>query len=231
MGGLKRHMPRTCATFVAGAAALSGLPLDERASSRRTRSWPCDLRLRLAAVLPAPVGVGMITAAMTAFYTWRMVALVPSASERFDEAEVHPHESPAVMTGRCCDPGRALGRSAACSACPHVLGTSTCSTAEGDGRAGAPTLVAASFHEGPRAAPELTPASSGCCSRWALGHHRAVLRAPRRSTSYKRGVAAGRGVGARAKPGLCGFLTTTPGASTRPTPRFVVQPVKLAAFV
>ena len=39
-----------------------------------------------------------MTAALTAFYTWRMVALTFFGTERFDAAKVKPHESPAVMT-------------------------------------------------------------------------------------------------------------------------------------
>src|SRR5262249_35018371 len=42
--------------------------------------------------------IGLATAAMTAFYTWRMVALTFFGPERFHEAGVHPHESPSVMT-------------------------------------------------------------------------------------------------------------------------------------
>jgi NADH-quinone oxidoreductase subunit L len=38
------------------------------------------------------------TAALTAFYTWRMVALTFFGEQRFDHEHVHPHESPAVMT-------------------------------------------------------------------------------------------------------------------------------------
>lgn len=43
-------------------------------------------------------GVGIITAALTAYYTWRMVALTFHGEERFDIAKVHPHESPKIMT-------------------------------------------------------------------------------------------------------------------------------------
>jgi NADH-quinone oxidoreductase subunit L len=95
MGGLKRHMPTTCATFVAGAAALSGLPLlsgyfskDEiLASAFASGGWFLVLW-----------ALGLFTAALTAYYTWRMVALTFFGPERFDTHHVHPHESPAVMT-------------------------------------------------------------------------------------------------------------------------------------
>lgn len=96
MGGLKRHMPVTFATFMAGAAALSGLPLlsgffskDEILAHTFAQGTPLYYALW---------AVGLITAMLTAFYTWRMVALTFFGKERFDVAKVHPHESPAVMT-------------------------------------------------------------------------------------------------------------------------------------
>jgi NADH-quinone oxidoreductase subunit L len=95
MGGLRRHMPRTFITFLAGAAALSGLPLMSGFFSKD----------EILAHTFAAGGtwyllwfVGLITAAMTAYYTWRMVALTFFGQERFDVDEVHPHESPATMT-------------------------------------------------------------------------------------------------------------------------------------
>ncbi|MCP3916076.1 MAG: NADH-quinone oxidoreductase subunit L [bacterium] len=95
MGGLKRHMPKTFFTFVAGAAALSGLPLlsgffskDEILAHTFAHGGPYVLLWI----------VGIATAAMTAFYTWRMVALTFFGDERFDPNHVHPHESPMSMT-------------------------------------------------------------------------------------------------------------------------------------
>ncbi|MBL8862085.1 MAG: NADH-quinone oxidoreductase subunit L [Planctomycetes bacterium] len=96
MGGLKRHMPVTYATFLAGAAALSGLPLlsgffskDEILAHTFAQASPLYYALW---------AVGIATAALTAFYTWRMVALTFFGTERFDAGQVRPHESPAVMT-------------------------------------------------------------------------------------------------------------------------------------
>ena len=95
MGGLRSHMPRTYLTFLAGAAALSGLPLMSGFFSKD----------EILAHVFAHGGVydvlwliGIASAAMTAFYTWRMVALTFFGEERFDPAQVHPHESPASMT-------------------------------------------------------------------------------------------------------------------------------------
>ena len=95
MGNLARWMPRTYVTFLAGAAALSGLPLtsgffskDQILAHAFERGWAYAI----------PWLIGLASAALTAFYTWRMVALTFAGRERFDPAHVHPHESPAVMT-------------------------------------------------------------------------------------------------------------------------------------
>jgi NADH-quinone oxidoreductase subunit L len=95
MGGLAFHMPRTFLTFLVGAAALSGLPplagffsKDEILASAFARGGPY-------LVLWA---IGLVTAAITAYYSWRMVALVFFGGERFDAHHVHPHESPTIMT-------------------------------------------------------------------------------------------------------------------------------------
>ena len=95
MGGLRRHMPRTFATFIAGAAALSGLPLLSGFFSK-------DEILAQVFLQGGPMyllwGLGVVTAMLTAFYTWRMVALTFFGPERFDVDRVHPHESPPLMT-------------------------------------------------------------------------------------------------------------------------------------
>jgi NADH-quinone oxidoreductase subunit L len=96
MGGLRKHMPRTYVTFLAGAAALSGLPLMSGYFSKDeilAHTFVAGGYYQLLWV----VGIG--AAAMTAFYTWRMVALTFFGPERFDHHHVHPHESPLSMTG------------------------------------------------------------------------------------------------------------------------------------
>lgn len=95
MGGLKKHMPATFVTFLCGAAALSGLPLMSGFFSKDEILAHTFAHGGLYIVL---WGVGILTAAMTAFYTWRTVALTFYGEERFDKDQVHPHESPAVMT-------------------------------------------------------------------------------------------------------------------------------------
>jgi len=95
MGGLRKHMPRTYATFVAGALALSGMPLmsgyfsKDEILAHNFASGGLNMALWM---------VGILAAALTAFYTWRMVALTFHGEERFDAKTVHPHESPASMT-------------------------------------------------------------------------------------------------------------------------------------
>ncbi len=95
MGGLRKHMPRTHLTFLAGAAALSGMPLmsgyfsKDEILAHDFASGGYNTVLWL---------VGIMAAALTAFYTWRMVALTFYGKERFDVEKVHPHESPASMT-------------------------------------------------------------------------------------------------------------------------------------
>ncbi len=95
MGGLRRHMPRTFVTFTCGAAALSGLPL---LSGFFSKDEILAHVFMTGGAWWLLWGVGLLTAALTAYYSWRMVALVFFGKERFDEASIHPHESPAIMT-------------------------------------------------------------------------------------------------------------------------------------
>ncbi|MBK7874445.1 MAG: NADH-quinone oxidoreductase subunit L [Planctomycetes bacterium] len=95
MGGLKKHMPATYFTFLAGAAALSGLPL---LSGYFSKDEILAHTFAHGGAYRILWGIGIATAAMTAFYTWRMVALTFFGKERFDPHHVHPHESPSVMT-------------------------------------------------------------------------------------------------------------------------------------
>ena len=94
MGGLRKHMPKTFITFMAGAAALSGLPLMSGYFSKDEILFMAFSHGGGYLVL---WGVGLVSAAMTAFYTWRMVSLTFFGKERFDVDHVHPHESPASM--------------------------------------------------------------------------------------------------------------------------------------
>jgi NADH-quinone oxidoreductase subunit L len=94
MGGLKKYMPKTYWTFVIGSGALAGLPPLAGFFSK-------DEILHSAAagghwVLYA---VGLITAALTAFYTFRAVNMTFHGQFRgTHDQEHHLHESPPVMT-------------------------------------------------------------------------------------------------------------------------------------
>ena len=95
MGGLRKAMPRTFLTFVAGSAALSGLPL---LSGFFSKDEILAKNFALGGFHVLLWVVGVVSAALTAFYTWRMVALTFFGEERYDHHHVHPHESPAVVT-------------------------------------------------------------------------------------------------------------------------------------
>lgn len=117
MGGLRKAMPITFATYAAGMLALSGVPLFAGFWSKdeilhAAQSWPVSL---------GPFLLGLVGALLTAFYMTRQVAMVffgeyrgtvgsgncaahasPSAPARGQAAAATPgprvHESPAVMT-------------------------------------------------------------------------------------------------------------------------------------
>jgi NADH-quinone oxidoreductase subunit L len=101
-GGLRKLMPRTHLAFLCGAAALAGLPL-------LSGFWSKDLILESLTV--AAEGkrysggyfvlllVALVTAFMTAFYTFRAYFLTFWGPERIPkEAGHHAHESPQIMT-------------------------------------------------------------------------------------------------------------------------------------
>ena len=98
-GGLKKILPWTRATFLAGALALAGFPL-------LSGFWSKDEILHgalekghgSAAYMTLFVG-GLVTAFLTAFYTIRAYLMTFEGEERVpEEAGHHAHESPPVMT-------------------------------------------------------------------------------------------------------------------------------------
>jgi NADH-quinone oxidoreductase subunit L len=95
MGGLRKYMPLTTWTFVIAAAANAGVfPL--------AGFWSKDEILVGSWVSSSDVGklvsiVGFVSAFLTALYMFRLVFLTFFGRERFDAAEVHPHEAPATM--------------------------------------------------------------------------------------------------------------------------------------
>ncbi|HPW18229.1 MAG TPA: NADH-quinone oxidoreductase subunit L [Candidatus Aminicenantes bacterium] len=93
MGGLRTRVPRTYRVFLVGALAISGVPglsgffskdeiLAAAFASGNTLAW----------------ALGLLGAAMTAFYMFRLIFLVFFGQERFSaETARHVHESPRVM--------------------------------------------------------------------------------------------------------------------------------------
>jgi NADH-quinone oxidoreductase subunit L len=96
MGGLRKKLPITTLTFVAGWAAILGLPPFSGFFSKDEILWR---------TLNAPSGgialfsVGLAAAFLTAFYMTRLLVLVFFGKSRLSpEAAKHAHESPLNMT-------------------------------------------------------------------------------------------------------------------------------------
>ena len=93
MGGLKKYLPVTYLTFTAGWLAIIGTPGFSGFFSKDEILWFS---------YASPLGhkalwtVGLITAACTAFYMTRLMALTFWGKSRVPK-EIHPHESPPVM--------------------------------------------------------------------------------------------------------------------------------------
>jgi NADH-quinone oxidoreductase subunit L len=94
MGGLRKYMPITHATFVLGWLAIIGIPPFAGFFSKDEILWEA---------FSSPYGskglwlIGVITAVCTAFYMTRLMALTFWGKSRFGH-DVHPHESPLTMT-------------------------------------------------------------------------------------------------------------------------------------
>lgn len=98
MGGLRKLMPVTAATFIVGWLAIAGVP-------PFAGFWSKDEILLFAwADNKALWAIGLVTALLTAFYMSRQVFMVFFGDERWRDAQtedaqpVHPHESPWLMT-------------------------------------------------------------------------------------------------------------------------------------
>ncbi|HZN65028.1 MAG TPA: NADH-quinone oxidoreductase subunit L, partial [Tepidisphaeraceae bacterium] len=97
MGGLRKHLPWTHATFLIGTLAIAGVPPLAGFFSKDEillGAWERSHVLWIA---------GAITAGLTAFYMMRLYLLVFRGRERFDQERARrphnsPHESPRVMT-------------------------------------------------------------------------------------------------------------------------------------
>ena len=99
MGGLRKLMPITFATYGIGMLALCGFPLF-------SGFWSKDAILHAASgwsISRAPFYLGAFGALLTAFYMTRQVCYVFFGESRLNEhdgrtEEASPHESPAAMT-------------------------------------------------------------------------------------------------------------------------------------
>lgn len=94
MGGLKKYMPMTYATFVCGWLAILGTPLFSGFFSKDEILWMAFHSPRGHWVLWL---LGVIGAMTTAFYMTRLMALTFWGEGRFKKGH-EPHESPALMT-------------------------------------------------------------------------------------------------------------------------------------
>jgi NADH-quinone oxidoreductase subunit L len=93
--GLRRVLPWTYATFVIGSLALAGFPMFSGFFSKD------EIIHHALAAHPVLGGMALLTAALTAFYTFRMVFLAFHGSTRVPEG-VHPHESGGWMIAPLC---------------------------------------------------------------------------------------------------------------------------------
>lgn len=92
LGGLKKKMPATYWTFVAGGLALAGFPLTAGFFSKDEI---------LAKTFEANVilyAIGLFTALLTAFYTFRAIILTFHGEPKDAELYAHAHENKPVMT-------------------------------------------------------------------------------------------------------------------------------------
>jgi len=96
MGALKKKIPVTHWTMWVGSVAIAGIPGLAGFFSKDEILWQAFSAPRGSAILWL---VGLVTAAMTAFYMWRLMNMTFYGQSRVKaEAAAHLHESPAVMT-------------------------------------------------------------------------------------------------------------------------------------
>ena len=93
MGGLKDRLKTTYAVFAVGAAALAGVPLFSGFFSKDEILW------KTFQASPFLWLVGLLTAFLTAIYTFRVLFVAFWGKSRLSKSvERHLHESPRVMT-------------------------------------------------------------------------------------------------------------------------------------
>jgi NADH-quinone oxidoreductase subunit L len=94
MGGLRKYMPVTHFTFVLGWLAIIGIPPFAGFFSKDEILWQAYSSSHGSKALWL---IAAVTAACTAFYMTRLMALTFWGKSRFGH-DVHPHESPSTMT-------------------------------------------------------------------------------------------------------------------------------------
>ena len=92
MGNLRAKLPKTYWTYLIGAAALAGIPLLSGFFSKDEILWYAWQKSPILWL------VGLITAALTAIYSFRSVFVPFWGQERDHKLFHHAHESPATMT-------------------------------------------------------------------------------------------------------------------------------------
>jgi NADH-quinone oxidoreductase subunit L len=94
-GGLWRIMPLTYATFLAGYLAIIGFPL---ATGYFTKDKIIEAAFDKGGISGWVLGlVALLGAGLTAFYMTRALVMTFYGERRWEE-DVHPHESPPIMT-------------------------------------------------------------------------------------------------------------------------------------
>ncbi len=91
MGNLRARMPQTALLFTVGALALAGFPLTSGFFSKDSILFAAFERS------PALYGLGLFTALLTAFYSFRAVFVAFWGRERDPHLFAQAHESPAIM--------------------------------------------------------------------------------------------------------------------------------------
>ncbi len=97
MGGLKKYMPITFMTMFIATFAISGIPGFSGFFSKDEILWKSFSSQMHGSVIFWVIGV--VTAALTAFYMFRLIYLTFYGKERMSkEVKSHIHESPKTMT-------------------------------------------------------------------------------------------------------------------------------------
>ncbi|MDM8530096.1 NADH-quinone oxidoreductase subunit L [Anaerolineales bacterium HSG25] len=92
MGGLRKKMPHTAMTFYLGGLALAGFPLTAGFFSKD------EILAKTFEYSPMLWGIGIVTAGMTAFYTFRAIFLAFEGEPRDQELYDHAHENRLAVT-------------------------------------------------------------------------------------------------------------------------------------